>query len=203
MAHGRFKKRSRGRRLGHSTSPVRTLVVYVDGEKTEAEYFRGWRRKLGSLGLDLRTFTIRSGGNVLEAVEASLKKMLADDEAEEFWCVCDVDDTTLSDLSKALAIARKHKMRVCLSRRSFEVWIALHWDRISTAEIANEQQARRLVATRFPAYRRGPKLVPFDVLFPLTDDAITNAEWLERQGCANPSTTVHELVRELLPLVSS
>jgi hypothetical protein len=201
MSRSRFKGQSAARRPGGAPPRGRSIVICVDGEKTEAEYFRGWRRKLGQVGIELRSYTVTSGGNAYEAVEASIRKMQADPDADEYWCVCDVDDTSKQDLQRAVALAHKTGINLCLSCRSFEVWLALHWEQISTAVITNEKQAKALVARHYAKYATGPKEVPFELLFPNTERAIKNAEWLEQQLCENPSTMVHRLVEKLSRLM--
>lgn len=173
-------------------------MVCYDGERTEADYFQGWRRALGAQsGVIVRPVLVDSGGNVLKAVNQAIIQMKADVDADEYWCVCDVDDTPSSQINSAISLASDAGLNLAISCRSFEVWIALHWRKISTAAISNETEARCLVAQDHSAYRRGPKVVPFSILLPLTSTALENAEWLERQDCGNPRTQVHYLVGKL------
>lgn len=114
------------------------------------------------------------------------------------FCVCDVDDTDAQTVRQALQIARNSNITLCLSTRSFEVWIALHWCKISLAPLTCEADAISLVAKHHAAYCKKAKEVDFDVLFPLTTEACRNASWLEKQGIANPATDVHNLIYKLV-----
>lgn len=197
---GRQRRLAAGRRLRrpqHRAPRVRTIVVCYDGEKTEAEYFVGWRRELSGVGVEVRPVFVDSGGNALHAVEAALVQKGADSEYDEYWCVCDVDDTSQDDLSRARQKAQAEGLALALSCRSFEVWLALHWQKISTAEITSEKEAVALVAKHHKKYSARLKIVPFEILLPRTDDAIANSTWLEHRGHSNPSTDVHKLVERL------
>lgn len=182
-------------------SAKRTIIVCYDGEKTEAEYFRGWRRVLGTVGIVLQPYFIQSGGSVLAAVESALVIMTRERDHEEFWCVCDVDDSSIANITAGVTKAKANGISLCLSNRCFEIWLACHWGKISTAEIATEKEACALVAAHHKTYSSRNKVVPFDVLFPLTDDALLNGDWLEKRQISNPSTSLHKLVQKFSDLL--
>jgi hypothetical protein len=69
----------------------------------------------------------------------------ADSSQEEIWCVCDADDTSSKDLKNAFSLAERNGVNLCLSVRSFEVWLALHWGKISVAPLTCERDAVALV----------------------------------------------------------
>src|SRR4051794_10962650 len=79
------------RRAGRAPVRSHVAIVAYDGEKTEADYFRGWRRVLGTRGVVLKPFYVKSGGNAYHAVQESVKIAKADSDYDEFWCVCDLD----------------------------------------------------------------------------------------------------------------
>lgn len=189
------------RRAGRAQVRNHVIVVTYDGIKTEADYFRGWRRVLGTRAT-LKPYYVQSGGNAYHAVQASVQKAREDREFDEFWCVCDVDDTSANDLSRARALAQRHGIKLALSSRSFEVWLALHWGPISLGHLATERDAVALVSRCYPAYSQANKLLPFSEVYPRTDKALTSAAWLEAQGSLNPATSMHELVSTLQKLES-
>lgn len=201
MKSRRFAPRALKRVAGNKSARQQTLLICYDGEKTEEDYFRGWKKALGTKGAVVTPYYVRSGGNALDAVKETVKIKDADSDHDECWCVCDVDDTSAADLAQARTLAKKSGISLGLSVRCFEVWIALHWPGISTAPVANEKEARKLVSRHFPAYSHGPKTVPFAILFDRTDAAIQNAKWLAARAHTNPSTTVHELVEILNDLL--
>jgi hypothetical protein len=194
----KFRGGGLARKAGQDARKLDVTVVCYDGERTEADYFLGWRRRLGAKGITLKPYFIKSGGNVQRAVEEAVKIRSSETDVENFWCVCDVDSSSKAAIAQGIATAQKHSIRLAASNRSFEVWIACHWGKISTAAITSEKDARTLVARHYGDYQRGVKSVPFDMIFPLTVDALANAEWLKQQGNANPSTDVQYLVSLLL-----
>ncbi|AMB46391.1 hypothetical protein Y590_15808 [Methylobacterium sp. AMS5] len=160
----------------------------------------GWKLKLGNVGADIRPYYLRSGGNALEAVEACRDWAASEGPFEEVYCVCDVDDTSPQDLSDAVGICEKAQITLCVSTRSFEVWLALHWEKISLSPLVNEKDAINLVSKHHNKYCKKEKEVDFAVLFPMTEQACRNADWLSRQGISNPGTNVHVLVSRLMKL---
>lgn len=184
-------------RQSGSLAPRRIVLVFVDGEKTEFQYFRGWQRVLGPYGFALIPRWVSSGGNAYVAVSETKRLLARDTEFDEVWCVCDVDDTSDKDLGRAIALAASSSINLALSRRCFEVWLALHWDKISLSPLVSEGEAVALVKGFCESYDARNKIVPFGMLYPLTDSACANAHWLERQGITNPATTVHRLVSQL------
>lgn len=184
------------RRVGGRTAKDYTIIVAYDGELTEDEYFRGWQLIIPPSRLTLENLYVKSGGNALKAVEkcVSAKKKYRD--YAEFWCVCDVDDTSTADLSAARQLASSNDIRLCLSNRCFEIWIALHF-KCYTQNIMCEKDAIDLVRRHFKDYGVNGKTIPFHVLHSETDAAIANAATLAATGFSNPSTSVHHLVRKL------
>lgn len=186
------------RRAGSAGPRSRVIGVAYDGIRTEAEYVRGWARMLGPKGVVLTPFYVRSGGNARDAVDSAKRAFARDPDLDERWCICDVDDTRPIDGKRALAEAAASNIRLCLSSRSFEVWLALHWAKISTAPLSTEREAVDLVRAHWPAYSRSDKSVPFRELFERASSACANADWLRRQGHSNPATDVDTLVKRLL-----
>lgn len=185
-----------GRKAGRAPARRAVLVVAYDGERTEDDYFRNWAQVIGPAGVTLEPVLVRSGGNVLKALKAALRKR-GNTAADEFWCVFDVDDSPLEAVRDAIALAERSGVRLCLSVRSFEVWLALHFERFARPVIS-EVEAVALVRRHVGGYGARNKLAPFGQLFPLSAAACDNADWLRDQGCANPATGVDELVRRLL-----
>lgn len=185
------------RRVGGRTAKDYTIVIAYDGELTEEEYFRGWKLIIPPSRLTLEPLHVKSGGNALKAVEKSIIKKKKYTNYAEFWCVCDADDTSATDLAAAHILAADNEIRLGLSARCFEVWLALHYA-YSTQSINNEKEAIGLIKSHFPEYGDKGKTIPFYKLHARTCDAINNANALAKANLVNPSTNVHHLVRKLL-----
>lgn len=178
------------------------IAIAYDGERTEAEYFDGWRRILGPRGLVLKPFYVRSGGNPRVAVDETCKKAATDTDYDRLWCVCDVDDASPADVAAAKKKASQRGIDLILSVRCFEVWLALHWGR-SAGPVQSEEDAVNLVRRHHAAYDASRKSLPFSLLLPRTADACANAVWLKGQGHDNPWTDVHYLVEVLRSKVAA
>jgi hypothetical protein len=186
------------RKRGASTSRLRVILIVLDGERTEYQYFLGWRRFLGHKGVVLVTPVVSSGGNVLKAVKETIRISKKDRDYDEIWCVCDADDTSVDEIISARRLAEKHRINLCLSTRCFEIWLALHWAKISLSPISKSREAIALVQKYYPCFNERKKHVPFSVLQPLTVQACENARWLVAQNLDNPTTNVHELIDILI-----
>lgn len=198
MGSRRFDSKGLTRRAGRVAPRSYTIVVCYDGERTEASYFVGWRSVLRTGAIDLRPVLVSSGGNPEAAIARAITAKANDDDYDEYWCVCDVDDSEAPGVARAITMAAAAGISLALSNRCFEIWAALHWDPASSAPVTSEREARRLVARHYPRYAKGPKVIPFSVLYPKTETALKNAGMLRGVGVANPSTDVDLLVRRLL-----
>lgn len=192
-----FGKSSLGRREKSRPEARNGIIICYDGERTEHEYFVGWKRALGNQGVVISPYYVKSGGNVLNAVQATIDKTAQCDPSDTVWCVCDVDDTPAESVESAIVLAKKMGVNLALSIRCFEVWIALHWPARSCSPIRTEKDAIRLVAKHYPEFTGKKKSVPFSELYFRTDIVLANADWLRGQEAGNPSTDVHDLIKIL------
>ncbi len=137
------------------------------------------------------TLTYESGMTPKAAVETGARMK---HEFDKVWCMFDIDTHPL--VSDARQQARDNEIELAISNPSFEIWALLHYQD-QHAHIEGPK-LRELCRTHMPGYQ---KLLPFDDLFPQTEEAIRRAEELEqmhdRTGTSgeNPSTCVHRLVR--------
>lgn len=175
---------------------VHTIVVAYDGERTEDEYFRSWKLFIPPARLSLVPVFVRSGGNPLAAVKAAARKKKKMTGYAEFWCVSDCDGATEECVAAAWSEAQGAGIKLCLSNRCFEVWLALHWKQLD-GPIMSEQEAIALVREFVPGYSKANKSVPFAELLPRTDVALANAAWLRGRGHQNPWTNVDGVIKKI------
>lgn len=175
---------------------VHRIGIAYDGELTEDAYFRGWKQVLSQASVSIFPTYVKSGGNPLEAVKAAAKLKRSQRDLAELWCVTDVDGCPPSVVTQAQTTATSAGIRLCLSNRCFEVWLAAHFGR-STKPINCEADAIELVANHETSYCSQNKTLSFSILFPRTDIAIANSEWMAAQGQVNPLTNVQDLVKKL------
>lgn len=120
---------------------------------------------------------------------------------DQVWCVFDKDDCKLEDFNAAMDIADRNKFKVAYSNNAFELWYLLHFQYFDTA-ISRKDYMSKLSKHLKDKYKKNDPGM-YDRLKSNQDTAIKNAEKLLKQynppnpGKDNPSTKVHELVKEL------
>ena len=170
--------------------------------------------------------TIGTGRSTIGVVEQSLieKEALTNESnknVDEVWAVFDKDDAdkvaaTIVNFNEAFEIAHLNKVRIAYSNEVFELWLLLHYQNVNPAKPIPRQEVYRLLETQIkkhPAYsgyiyKHGSTSV-IDALIKTSNEqkAIESAEilLLAHNGTApinaNPSTTVHILVKRLRELI--
>ena len=137
MARSRHERRSGSlrRQVGVRT-PMRTFLVFCEGEKTEPAYLKALKRERSVrdvASVDIRVDEGTSGSVPLTLVEAAAKARARspaeDGEIDEVWCVFDVEwPQNHPNLKRALVLARESGVRVAVSNPCFELWLALHFE---------------------------------------------------------------------------
>lgn len=199
------------------------LIVCEDGN-TEPYYFRTFEKHIPEETIFLRAVgTGRSSKGVVEQALVEREKLAeeANKNVDEVWVVFDKDDAekvpanTLR-FTEAFKIAQEEKMRVAYSNEVFELWLLLHFSDVSSANPiprADIYSSLQTVIKSFEThklfvYEHG-KTELIDALIELGNEAkaIERAEKFlsEQKGIqpidANPSTTVHILVKRLRELI--
>lgn len=199
------------------------LIVCEDGN-TEPTYFRAFEKFIPEQTIFLRAVgTGRSSKGVVE--QAIFERETLAEEAnksiDEVWVVFDKDDAdkipanTLR-FNDAFKIAQDEKMRVAYSNEVFELWLLLHFNDVSStnpiprSEIYSslEKSIKSFDSHKLFVYEHG-KTTVIDAVIELGSEAnaIERSEKLlaEQKGKppleANPSTTVHILVKRLRELI--
>lgn len=192
--------------------------------KTEPYYFRTFEKDIPEETIFLRAVgTGRSAKGVVEQAIIEREKLVeeAKKSVDEVWVVFDKDDAEIIPANKqrfteAFIIAKKEKMEVAYSNEVFELWLLLHLSDVSAAHpmpLADiysrlETGIKSFESHNLFIYEHGKSTV-IDALIELgnEDKAIKRAEHImeEQKGKepidANPSTTVHLLVKKLRDLI--
>ena len=119
------------RRRIRARAPSRDLLVFVEGEVTEEQYFNYYRREhRETVRVEIHPFH----GTPLSLVKKAVaEKKRNDREArrgrgrahDEVWCVFDVDEHP--DLNQAVSLARDHDIHLAISNPCIELWFLLHF----------------------------------------------------------------------------
>lgn len=194
--------------------PERFLIV-TEGTKTEPYYFEGFKRRINE-EFHGEYVTLRIcglGGHTVSLFEQA--KSITKEDPDGFtqvWVVYDKDNFSSRDFNAvvdlcASASAEGVAYRAAWTNEAFELWYILHFAYVDSAldrALYTPILTRHLRAVGLGEYKKN-RADMFDVLDMRMRTAISNAEKLEKanEGCtpadSKPGTTVHLLVKELLP----
>ncbi|MCX2735679.1 hypothetical protein CHR37_07450 [Bacillus velezensis] len=199
-----FKRKKRERtelkRTRGSRGDARDLILIVcEGEKTEPLYFE-------SFGLT-NVHIHGAGGDPLTVVKTAIdiRKTEKKDNIyyNQTWCVFDRDSFSADRFNGALGKAQANKIDVAYSNESFELWFLLHFEYLNVGLSRDDYGAKlskyigkkyekceanmfsilRKLGNQKEAIKRADKLLSYHT----HNDPYNN----------NPSTTVHNLIKEL------
>lgn len=200
------------------------LIVCEDGN-TEPSYFGTFQKDIPANTIYLRTVgTGRSSKGVVEQAIVERQKLAdeANKSVDEVWAVFDKDDAekvpaNAARFAEAFAIAKREKIDVAYSNEVFELWLLLHLADVnaahpmprSTIYASLEAAIQSQASYRSFLYEHG-KLEVLHAVGVLGNEAqaVVRAErlLLSQKGKApidaNPSTTVHVLVKRLRDFIA-
>ncbi|MDG6220435.1 MAG: RloB family protein [Candidatus Thermoplasmatota archaeon] len=191
---------NRHKRLKGIREPRRVIVVVCEGEKTEPDYFRGFRKRYSNVNIETVTSKYcDAAGIVYYAKKMKKEYELSLGDGDGIWCVFDADSNQDDALKKAVEEAVKHGIQVAFSNPKIELWFLLHYEDVLSA-ISGEDADRRL-KKHIPNYS---KVVSKEALDPKLSKAVTRAKALnkkhEKNGVplisreSNPSSQVFRLI---------
>jgi len=119
---GKYSK-GNGRNAGFKKHR-QSLMLFCEGE-TEEGYFTGFR---------VRAKTMK-GGSAFTVVEESIRWIeyyKASKRFDQFWVVFDKDESTDDEFNQAIRKAEENGLRGAYSNESFELWILMHFEQVSS-----------------------------------------------------------------------
>jgi hypothetical protein len=109
----------------------KTILIVTEGEKTEPDYFRGLRDKIKGI-TDFNIVVKSANRKCCQGVIDFAISVKDKDPYDEVWCVLDVENQeNHKAIIKAISLADKNKINLCLSNPSFEIWFLAHFTRTS------------------------------------------------------------------------
>jgi RloB-like protein len=187
---------------GYSSRQVDTrevrqrFLIVCEGEKTEPNYFRGFR-----VPKDVAEIDIKGVGENPSKLVHSAKNLSEQEEYDQVWCVFDRDSWTPEDFNNAITHATSQGFKVAYSNEAFELWYVLHFEFLN-AGIPRADYMQKLTISLNHRYQKNSEKI-YDELLDKQITAIRNAKKLLTQydphvpARDNPSTTVYLLVQEL------
>lgn len=198
--------------------PERFLIV-TEGTKTEPYYFEGFKRRINQEfhGEYVTLKICGMGDNTVSLFERAKSIAAADpDGFTQVWIVYDKDSFPPSDFNAVVDLCSSASgngvaYRAAWTNESFELWYILHFSYVDSAlgrESYLPMLTRLLRAERMGKYEKS-RADMYDILESRMETAVSNAERLEEANAgaspadSNPGTTVHLLVKELMPYLVS
>lgn len=185
------------------------IVVGTEGKnKTETLYLRNLEKTQKSYHF------IFASGNETDPVKI-LKNTIRTAKAEEISSKrgdlaisifdLDLDNSKKDQLSQAKELSAKSRIMIVTSNPCFEVWYLEHFGYTSKSFNSNAELIEEL-KINIPKYQKNN--CDFDLLYPLTDDAIRNCERLDAHHKENsseepfefnnPRTDIYRIIKLIL-----
>ena len=182
--------------------PLRRLLILCEDTKSSRDYLKQFPFDPAQVAIEC----VGTGMNTDSLMEEAIRRKQAAEDAkapfESVWVVFDKDDFSLQNFNRTFDLARAHPtIRACWSNECFELWYLLHF-KLRTTGIGRKEIWKELEPHLGKRYEKADPVV-FSKLKPKLEDAIRNASRLAFQnaeiheGRCNPSTNVHELIKEL------
>jgi len=181
----------------------KVVLIVCEGRETEKNYFNNYNRK------DRRDRPVKiikgvSGQNFTELVNRCKNEMIKIDAKKvDAYIVVDVDGRPENNLQRLKKDADSIGSKVIISNPCFEFWYLIHFED-TAANMATYKNLEPKLLKYIKDYDKSKNY--FDILEPLTDEAIKRAERLENKNIddnkksitgRNPSTEVYKLVKAL------
>lgn len=193
------------------------ILIQCEGQKTEPRYLADFCHDCGAVHRFAVTVKPGKGQNAMVTMQAAItegsRTLQGVKVYDEVWCVLDVEHAAHeASLNAALALAKQHGIRVCLSNPSFEVWLLAHFERVKRDFPDSNAVERRLSEMYWKKhfgndYDKADSRL-YERLQSRQESAVDNAAWMledfhGNKPCrdCNASTEVYKLVQRLLPPV--
>ncbi len=182
--------------------PKRKIVIVCEGEKTEINYFNGFKTRGSGVEIIPVHGRCTDPKSIVDFAEKRRESRWDIDpsKGDGLWCVFDVDENENHDLKNASEHAKTKNIQIALSNPCIELWFLLHycqiWSQISRGD------AKKRLKTFMRDYEKNKRIN--HLLEDKLAKAINNAKKLnekyEREGIdlvskeSNPSSQIFQLI---------
>jgi hypothetical protein len=190
------RDRSYSSRALNTREVKQRFLIVCEGTKTEPNYFRGFR-------VPTAIIKVQGVAEDPDRLVKSAKRLAAEDEYDQIWCVFDRDSWPAENFNNALRNAQKLQFYVAYSNESFELWYILHFQYLNTG-LPRSDYEDKLSKLLGQEYKKNDPTM-YQQLLEHGDQALA-IKYSEKLLANydppnpekdNPSTTVHLLVQAL------
>lgn len=194
-------------------------LIVCEGEKTEPNYFEGFKQDLPRNVLQTCEIKIEGTGFNTKSLLQNALRLKSRIESErmqpidKLWLVLDRDSFAANDFNTVVIQCREQDIGCAWSNEAFELWYLLHF-KFQNTGISRKQYwpaltdiLKSFLGDKFKYKKGDPQLYSYLKKYGNQEKAIAWAKKLaERRGDErdyahqNPRTQVYELVEELLDL---
>jgi len=204
-------KRSKGknikshRRRGSGTRTIsEPILLFVQGECTEKDYFELLKRRLKLSSLTIRVES-QSPENLIDRTKTTISRD-KDAPFSAIYYVVDVDETSDKQFRQAFKAAkkatnRKTEYHFVVSHESFEAWLLAHFEDIRNKNISRTTMGKKLEGREM---LNGPNNKNVSDNFPVEDyeqavERVTHCAF-DEVNRETTSTAMPHLITELIKL---
>lgn len=190
--------RNKGRKRYINIRDIKeTFLILCEGEQTEVNYFNQFRLSSASVK------SVGVGRSSYKLLLKALQIIKNGKEHDQYWLVFDRDEETNSvkQIKDSFLQAKKENVKIALSNPCFELWYALHYKKYNNA--VNAKDLIKLLKKEMKGYNKKSSnhyeelISKQDIAIKNANDLFTNySDYIPEK--ANPSTTVFQLVEELI-----
>lgn len=192
------------------------FLIVCEGEKTEPNYFKSFKKNVKSFIFTIDT--LGEGSNTKDLVKRTIKAR--DNSSQKYdrvWTVFDRDSFRPENFNGAIQLANSQGIKVGWSNEAFELWYLLHFQYRNTsmsrtdykktiedeinAKIAKESKSKKY--KKFEYKKNSTEM--YNILAKYGDqvqaikwaEQLTGIHTCENYAIHNPCTLIHLLVKEL------
>lgn len=130
----RYSRKGKNRKIEEKSLRIYFLIV-CEGEKTEPNYFEGMKAQLPPHVLSVINLDIKgTAKNTLSLIEDTIKIIMKSAISyDRVWAVFDKDSFPPQNFGNSINKAEANGIKCAWSNESFELWYALHFQKIEHA----------------------------------------------------------------------
>ncbi len=201
-----FSKKRNPRKTARKRVERKAVLIALEDTKSSKYYFNALLKDKGFRGeVIIASHKGTNPKNVLLALKEH-KKQNPKTEFEKEWLVIDRDDWSKDEFNGAIEIARKSNICVAFSNEAYELWILLHFEKITA--YTSRSDLLKKVNSHFKTsfgkeYLKSDQDI-YGLIIGTQKDAIKNAEELITKHLSdhgkldpheqNPLTMIHQLI---------
>ena len=201
MHHSRRNRQRKPGRRKPFRDPLPIILIVCEGEKTEPQYFSGYRRACHNPRVNIIVADEHGVPKTLVEIAKQYKTEAEEDASREkddnlaydsVWCVFDIDEHPL--VPDAKQMARDNGIELAISNPCFELWLLLHFQ--DNPGMKDRNKIQKMLSKHVPEYDKHVEYTTYSTGY---EDAVKRAKRMDQDAedfgehHRNPTTGVYKL----------